>query len=135
MIDAVSKQRVFSELLTQVEERNCTVLVSSHGLADLERYTDHIGMIKEGKLMLEGRTDEIVERFQMVDFEASEGMNLRTIKGLTLVRRDGNRCRGLLDRRNGATERLVSAGGRELASSSVTLEDLFVALIGEEEAS
>ena len=134
-LDAVSKQRVFSELLAQVEERECTVLISSHGLADLERYTDHIGMIKEGKLLLEGRTDEIVERFQMVDFEAPEGMNLRTIEGLTLVRQDGKRCRALLDIRNGSAERLASAGGIELAAASVTLEELFVALVGEEEAS
>ena len=62
-LDAVSKQQVFTELLKAVEDGERTVLISSHGLSDIERFADHIGMIKNGKLLLEGRTDEIVDRF------------------------------------------------------------------------
>ena len=66
-LDAVSKQQVFAELLKAVEDGPHTVLISSHGLTDIERFADHIGMIKDGKLLLEGRTDEIVDRFRMAD--------------------------------------------------------------------
>ena len=53
------------------------------------------------------------------------------VEGFTLVERDGRRCRGLFDRVAGGIERLTSAGARELSSSPVTLEELFVALVKE----
>src|SRR5580658_9113159 len=73
-LDAVSKQEVFAELLKAVEDGERTVLISSHGLSDIERFADHIGMIKDGKLLLEGRTDEIVDRFRLAEFFADAGM-------------------------------------------------------------
>jgi ABC-type multidrug transport system ATPase subunit len=51
-----------------VEDGERTVLISSHGLSDIERFADHVGMIKNGKLLLEGRTDEIVDRFRLAEF-------------------------------------------------------------------
>src|SRR5258708_26231195 len=60
-LDAISKQQLFSELLKAVEDGQRTVLISSHNLSDLERFADHIGLLKNGKLLLEGRTDEVVE--------------------------------------------------------------------------
>ena len=48
-LDAVSKQQVFSELLKAVENGERTVLISSHGLSDIERFADHVGMIKNGQ--------------------------------------------------------------------------------------
>ena len=67
-LDAVSKQQLFGELLKAVEGDKRTVLISSHGLSDIERFADHIGMIKDGKLLLDGRTDEVVDRYRFVEF-------------------------------------------------------------------
>jgi len=50
-LDAVSKRQVFAELLKAVEDGERTVLISSHGLGDLERFADHIGMIKDGSTL------------------------------------------------------------------------------------
>ena len=71
-LDAVSKQQVFGELLKAVEDGERTVLISSHGLSDIERFADHVGMIKNGKLLLEGRTDEIVDRYRLAEFFTSQ---------------------------------------------------------------
>src|SRR5271157_5001968 len=49
-LDAVSKQQVFAGLLKAVEDGERTVLISSHGLSDLERFADHVGILKHGKL-------------------------------------------------------------------------------------
>src|SRR5476649_2907014 len=58
-LDAVAKQQLFTELLKVVEGGERTVLISSHGLTDLERFADHVGMIKNGKLLIEGRMDAV----------------------------------------------------------------------------
>jgi ABC-type Mn2+/Zn2+ transport system ATPase subunit len=46
-LDALSKQEVFAELLRVVQDDDRTVIISSHDLHDLERLTDHIGIINE----------------------------------------------------------------------------------------
>ena len=56
-LDAISKQAVFTELLAAVQDEERTVLISSHGLTDVERFADHLGMIENGRLLFEGATD------------------------------------------------------------------------------
>ena len=133
-LDAVSKQQVFAELLKAVENGERTVLISSHGLDDIERFADHIGMIKNGKLLLEGRTDEIVDRFRLAEFFTDNGTTFENREGLTLLKRDENRWQGLIDQKHDIQNWLQTHGARNISLTRLTLEDLFVALAKEEEA-
>ena len=132
-LDAVSKQQVFSELLKAVEGGERTVLISSHSLSDIERFADHIGMIKNGKLLLEGRTDEIVDRFRFAEFFTENGTVIPGRAGLVILRRDEKRWHALVDQRSGVQDWLPGQGAKEISLTRVTLEDLFVALAKEEE--
>ena len=133
-LDAVSKQEVFGELLKAVEDGERTVLISSHGLSDIERFADHIGMIKNGKLLLEGRTDEIVDRFRMAEFFTENGTEFQNRDGLIILKRNENRWHALIDQQSGVQDWLQTRGAKEISLTRVTLEDLFVALAKEEEA-
>ena len=132
-LDAISKQQVFAELLKAVESGERTVLISSHGLSDLERFADHIAMIKDGKLLLEGRTDEIVDRFRLAEFFSTNGTTFPNRAGLVILKRTENRWHALLDQNSDAQSWLQSHGATDLSLTRVTLEDLFVALAKEEE--
>ena len=132
-LDAISRKLVFEELLKSVQEGDRTVLISSHGLADLERFADHVGFIKEGGLLLEGRTDEVVERYRQVDLEAPNGLPVNGADGCHVIRQDGDRWRVLIDQSRGVGERISASGARELANAPVTLEEMFVGLMGEDE--
>jgi ABC-2 type transport system ATP-binding protein len=133
-LDAVSKQQVFAELLKAVEDGERTVLISSHGLSDIERFADHIGMIKNGKLLLEGRTDQIVDRFRLAEFFTTNGTTIPNCNGLTILKRNENRWRALLDQNSNAQNWLQTRGAENISLTRLTLEDLFVALVKEEEA-
>jgi ABC-2 type transport system ATP-binding protein len=133
-LDAVSKQEVFGELLKAVEDGERTVLISSHGLSDIERFADHIGMIKNGKLLLEGRTDEIVDRFRMAEFFTENGAKFPNRDGLIILKRNENRWHALIDQQSGVQDWLQMRGAKEISLTRVTLEDLFVALAKDEEA-
>ena len=133
-LDAVSKQEVFGELLKAVENGERTVLISSHGLTDIERFADHIGMIKNGKLLLEGRTDEIVDRFRLAEFFTENGTEFLNRDGLIILKRNENRWHALIDQQSGVQDWLQTRGAKEISLTRVTLEDLFVALAKDEEA-
>ena len=128
-LDAVSKQEVFSELLRTVADGERTVLISSHGLGDIERFADHVGMLKNGRLLLEGRTDEIVDRYRMAEFFTAGDLRAPAPAGLVLLKRSENRWRALLDQPSGAQAWLERQGARDIALTRLTLEDLFVALV------
>ncbi len=133
-LDAISKQQVFGELLKAVEDGERTVLISSHGLSDIERFADHIAMIKNGKLQLEGRTDEIVDRFRFAEFFTENGTAFEKREGLIILKRAQNRWRALIDQKCGVHDWLQIRGAKEISLTRVTLEDLFVALAKKEEA-
>ena len=133
-LDAVSKQQVFGELLKAVESGERTVLISSHGLSDIERFADHIAMIKNGKLQLEGRTDEIVDRFRFAEFFTENGTKFENRDGLIILKRNENRWQALVDQQHDVQNWLQTCGAKEISLTRVTLEDLFVALAKEEEA-
>lgn len=52
-LDPVMRRQVWSILMSEVAERNMTVLVSSHNLRELEDVCDHVGILHKGKIMIE----------------------------------------------------------------------------------
>ena len=71
-LDAISRQQLFAELLSAVQREDRAVLVSSHGITDLERFADHVGLIRKGQMIVEGATDEVVERYRLVDIPSEQ---------------------------------------------------------------
>jgi ABC-2 type transport system ATP-binding protein len=132
-LDAVSKQQVFSELLKAVENGERTVLISSHGLSDIERFADHVGMIKNGKLLLAGRMDEIVDRFRFAEFFSDSSATFENRPGLIILKHAENRWHALIDQTTDVQNWLQTRGVKEISLTRVTLEDLFIALAKEEE--
>ena len=127
-LDAISKQAVFAELLAAVQDEDRTVFISSHGLADVERFADHLGMIKNGRLLFEGATADVIARFRMVDFIAGNTIRMAEHPGMFVQRQDGERWRVLLDLQRASLGRLQTLGVTLVADAPVTLEELFVAL-------
>ena len=52
-LDPVMRRQVWSLLLSDVAERESTVLISSHNLRELEDICDHVGIMDHGKMLLE----------------------------------------------------------------------------------
>lgn len=128
-LDPVSKREVFAELLDAVQDEERTVLVSSHNLDELERFCDHVGIIDSGRMLLEGPTSELVERFKMVDCVSTNGAHAQQLDGVWVQRKDGDRWRLLLDTKTNAIDRLHAHGMTDVSTAPVTLEELFVALV------
>ena len=52
-LDPVMRRQVWSLLLSDVAQRETTVLISSHNLRELEDICDHVGIMDQGKMLLE----------------------------------------------------------------------------------
>jgi len=127
-LDAISKQQVFGELLAAVRNEDRTVLISSHGITDLERFADHVGMIKNGRMVFEGEIGEVVDRYRLADFEADDVAAIAEQPGVFVQQEQGRRLRVLLDLQRASVDGLRSRGALQIADAPVSLEDLFIAL-------
>lgn len=130
-LDAVSKSDLFPELLEAVQDERRTVIISSHSLSDIERFTDHLGILNRGWMVLEGQTSALIERFRMIHGECADSPPLRREDGLYLLRHEGTRFKILADTLKDPIARLQAAGFTGLTDAPVTLEELFVALVKE----
>ena len=52
-LDPVMRRQVWSLILSDVEQRQTTVLISSHNLRELEDICDHVGIMDHGQMLLE----------------------------------------------------------------------------------
>lgn len=52
-LDPVMRRQIWSIIMSEVAECQMTVLVSSHNLRELEDVCDHVGIMHQGKLMVE----------------------------------------------------------------------------------
>jgi ABC-2 type transport system ATP-binding protein len=126
----------------------CTVFMSTHILADVERVCDSVGIINRGKLITEARQDELIERYAVPAFEIEVDYGfakpletwietLRQMSWITSVSTDTRTARIVVSD--------VETAKRELAASALqaglilkryemvrpSLEDVFLQLIDE----
>ena len=52
-LDPVMRRQVWSLILSDVAQRETTVVISSHNLRELEDICDHVGIMDHGKMLLE----------------------------------------------------------------------------------
>ena len=123
-LDALSKRELFAELLALMGDEEHTVLMSSHNLADLERFADHIGIINEGTLLVEGSTHQLLETHRQISFTLAG----EPPAGAHLIERDGNEARVLTDAADDYAKALTGCGATGISVKPVTLEELFVGL-------
>jgi len=91
-LDPVGVHEIRTLIQTLPEKLNCTVILSSHLLSEIELVADTIGIMNHGNLLFEGTIDELKINFQPQD--QTKGDLEETF--LKLIQED-NRQRGLSD--------------------------------------
>ncbi len=67
-LDPVMRKKIMNIIISDVYEREMTVLVSSHNLRELEDICDYVGIIHKGKMVIEKPLDDLkgnIHKFQL----------------------------------------------------------------------
>ena len=67
-IDAMAKKELFSVLVKEVEERELTVVITSHNINELEKICDSVTIIKNGKVISNDGLDEVMSNVRKFNF-------------------------------------------------------------------
>lgn len=71
-LDPLGRREFLNELINGVIEQQTTVIFSTHILSDLERIAMEIAFLREGKIVLQGELDHLLENTFKVEVEAAQ---------------------------------------------------------------
>ena len=73
-LDPVMRRSTMKLVLSEVEARDMTVLISSHNLRELEDVCDYVGIMHKGKIVIEKALDDIKGNIQKIQVAFKNGL-------------------------------------------------------------
>ena len=73
-LDPGMRRQVWSILMSEVAEREMTVLVSSHNLRELEDVCDHVGIMHKGQIMIERSLSDLQGNISKIQVACASGV-------------------------------------------------------------
>jgi ABC-2 type transport system ATP-binding protein len=112
-----------------------TVLISTHHIDELESLADHVGVLREGRLVAQMPREELQRTVRSYQLEVPDGWEPPPDLPATGLRRSSAgrdvRCT-LVGEERVVTRRLAAAGARVRQVSTLTLEDAALAFLPED---
>ena len=130
-LDPVMRRQVWQLLLSDVSQNGTTVLVSSHNLRELEDVCDRVGIVDDGRMLLERSLSELQENIVKVQMVPAEGNGLP--EGLKVVHQSqAGRLLTLVVRGSGEEIRatLEAASPVYFDLLPLSLEEIFIYELG-----
>ena len=132
--------RIMREILVDITKNyNCTVLISSHILGELEKIATHYGIIRQGKMIQELTSQEMESRARVfVSFKVSDNDKAISIlkKKYTNVRQEENYIRVYdVDNTEEIVEYLLKNKHvvNEIHKNKIGLEEYYIELMSKKE--
>ncbi len=138
-LDPVARKAFYEEVIRELADRGTTVFLTTHDLAGIEPIADRIGILKEGRLLVDEPLESLKARFRRIRY-ANEITEERTEFGNELDAFDAVQVKV----RGWGSEAVVSNyddakfeafrktdGVVDAEASPLSLEDLFLAVAGE----
>jgi ABC-2 type transport system ATP-binding protein len=127
-LDPLARRAVFEELIVDLADRGTTVFLTSHDLAGVEGIADHVGVLREGRLVLNEDLESVKQRFRRIRFPAAvaatgEVPGLEDLAPVAVASR-GWGVEAVVTRWD--EERSAPRGGEV---SALTLEEIFLAVV------
>jgi ABC-2 type transport system ATP-binding protein len=129
-LDVVARRAFFEEVIGDLADRGTTVFLTTHDLASAEGLATRVGILSEGKLVLDEELETVKERFRRIRVSSASRGALDSF-GVARLRHFGTSVEA--DVTNYEESLLQRLDGRaEVVPMS--LEEIFVAVTGEEES-
>jgi ABC-2 type transport system ATP-binding protein len=133
-LDAVVRREFIESIVGVLQETGTTVFFSSHIIDDVERVADWIGIIQEGKLLVQEPLETLKSRVRraVLTFEG-EAPSADGIEGVLAQERSKRQLVLTVDRWSDETRAALEAlGPSSLDVQDCSLEDIFVAHVRKE---
>ena len=136
-LDPAARRDFTESVLKALPEKGKTVFISSHLINEISGFVDYVGILKNGQLLLNEKTEDLIARIKLVRLLFPDG-NLPQIsdeEGFVRVRQSGEReLIVTVDHFGGeqSLEVFEKYSPAEVKVESLGLEDIFIELLPKE---
>jgi ABC-2 type transport system ATP-binding protein len=134
-LDPVVRRRALALLAEHLADAPTTVLISTHHIHEMESLADHVGVLREGRLVAQMPRDELQRTVRSYRLEVPDGWEApRELQPSGLQRSSAGRDVQvtLVGEEREVTRRLAVAGARVRQVSTLALEDAALAFLPED---
>lgn len=128
-LDAIVKKELLDILIDEINERNTTIVISSHHIGELEKICDEVTILNKGKVKYASNIDEIkkdVKKLQVV-FNDDVGEKLNMLDNIINIEKIGSVYYIVTDKYG---EKIVNdlnnIGAQFIENVGITLEEIFI---------
>jgi ABC-2 type transport system ATP-binding protein len=128
---------VVSVLAEHLAESPTTVIASTHLVDELDGLADHLGVLKDGKMVAQFRRSDLEVRLLSYSLEVPEGWSESVRKNIQVIRGNGRhreREWTVWGDANEVSRSFTDSGARVRAINPVSLREAAVALIGRQDS-
>jgi len=131
-LDAMVRRDILDAIVRAVADDGRTVIFSSHLLDEVERMSDHVTLLQQGRVAVSGELDEVRRGFQRSRIHFIEHFDKAPVLETALAMEGGGRAWSVLH--SGSIEQfrrsVLARGGEIVESRDATLEEIFLASAG-----
>jgi ABC-2 type transport system ATP-binding protein len=131
-LDAVVRRDILDAIVRTVADDGRTVIFSSHLLEEVERMSDHVTMIHNGRVTLSGAVEDVRRGYQRSRVRFVESFDHPPFLEAALAMEGGGRMWSVVH--SGSLEQfrhsVLELGGEVVESRDATLEEIFLARAG-----
>ncbi|HJO10726.1 MAG: hypothetical protein QGG67_02725 [Gammaproteobacteria bacterium] len=131
-LDAVVRQDILNAIVRTISEEGRTVIFSSHLLEEVERMSDHVVMIQQGQVVLDGVLETLCNSYRHVSIRfADQFDSAPVLRDVLYINGNGRSWSAIHhiseEQFNTAVKQL---DGEVVESRNATLEEIFIARVG-----
>jgi ABC-2 type transport system ATP-binding protein len=126
-LDPVVRNDILAAIIRTIADSGRTVLFSSHLLDEVQRVSDMIGVIRNGKLVECGPLENLQTRYQRVTLTVDDSSEPPKMEAMGKWEQSGDQWSAILDIAGEDLEQAVaSIGGKIVKAQGVSLNDWFL---------
>ncbi len=133
-LDPAARRTFIETILANYQESGKTILVSSHLLNEFSGLLDHVAFLREGKLELVTRLDDLHQRMKRARLIFKESippfLKARDVLKVRMNGREAVVTCANFDPATTPDELIQSTGAEKVLVEEMSLEDIFVDLVG-----
>lgn len=131
-LDPIVRRDILGAIVRTIADEGRTVLFSSHLLDEVERVSDHVAMLNQGRLVFAGRLEEIQQAHHRLTLRFDDVRpQPPALRGVLSWEGAGHEWTALASGRLGElTSEAAAAGARVVDDRRLSLDEIFLAQVG-----
>jgi ABC-2 type transport system ATP-binding protein len=131
-LDVVARKSLFEEVIGDLADRGTTIFITTHDLAGVETFADRVGMMENGRIVLDEDVDALKSRFRRIRFAAQPVAIDAAVLRPTVMRSWGGGAEAIVSNYDDVSfERMRSTSNIGAAEvEAMSLEEIFIAIAG-----